>query len=370
MTTTRSSHRSRKAGARKRLVAIIVAAVVVVGGTGAGVAWTLFEEEIRSVLGLPAHNDYTGLGTAPEVTIVIAPGDFGDAVAQQLVDKGVTKSFDAVYDLLLADASLTFTPGTYVLNTAMSARAALDILTNPANRIVAGVTIPEGTVLPTALQLLSDETGIPLADFESAAADPQLYGVPAEAPSLEGYLFPATYEFDDGVTAQQVLQRLVSETFTRLDARGVEPADRHRVLTLAALIQREAGSNAADFPKVARVFLNRIEADWLLQSDATVAYGTGNLDTVWTTDAERADESNPYNTYVHAGLPIGPIGLPGEIAIDAALNPAAGEWFFFVPVNLKTGETVFSETTAQHDAAVAQLRAWCRASDENAAYCE
>ena len=106
-----------------------------------------------------------------------------------------------------------------------------------------------------------------------------------------------------------------------------------------------------------------------LESDATVAYGTGNTHTVWTTDAERADASNKCNTYANAGLPIGPIGNPGDAAINGAVNPADGAWLFFVPINLKTGETVFSETADQHLAAVEQLRAWCRESAENASYC-
>jgi UPF0755 protein len=90
---------------------------------------------------------------------------------------------------------------------------------------------------------------------------------------------------------------------------------------------------------------------------------------VWTTDAERADASNPYNTYANLGLPVGPIGLPGELAIDAALNPAEGDWLFFVPVNLKTGETVFNTTAEAHEASAQQLRDWCAASEENGSYC-
>ena len=87
-------------------------------------------------------------------------------------------------------------------------------------------------------------------------------------------------------------------------------------------------------------------------------------------DAERADASNRYNTYANPGLPVGPIGNPGDVAISAAIHPADGTWLFFVPVNLATGETVFSTTIEEHDAAVAQLQEWCAASEENAAYCE
>jgi UPF0755 protein len=122
--------------------------------------------------------------------------------------------------------------------------------------------------------------------------------------------------------------------------------------------------------KIARVFYNRLEQGMRFESDATVAYGTGNTHTVWTTSAERADPDNLYNTYVHFGMPYGPIGLPGEDAIKAALSPADGPWLFFVPINLATGETVFSETASQHEAAAQQLYAWCRENDENASYCK
>ena len=137
----------------------------------------------------------------------------------------------------------------------------------------------------------------------------------------------------------------------------------------AALVQRESGPDAADMAKIARVFQNRLDRGMLLQSDATVAYGTGNTHTVWTEPEERADASNPYNTYANPGMPIGPIGLPGLDAINSAISPAEGDWLYFVPINLKTGETVFSETAEQHEAAAAQLRAWCRESAENASYC-
>jgi UPF0755 protein len=98
-----------------------------------------------------------------------------------------------------------------------------------------------------------------------------------------------------------------------------------------------------------------------LQSDATVAYGTGNTHRVTTTDAERADAGNPYNTYQHQGLPPAPISNPGDLAINAVTKPASGKWLYFVTVDLETGETVFSDTYAEHQQAVAQFQAWLRA---------
>jgi UPF0755 protein len=349
---------------------VLFAFVIVVVGTGY-YGWTNYEPQIREVLGIELPNDYEGAGEGDEVVVVIQSGQIGSDVAQTLVKQEVVMTFDAFYDLLLAaDPQVNFQPGNYSLKKHMSAQAALDALQDPANKITQRVTIPEGTTLPSALALLAAATEIPVEDFQKAAKDLDLFGIPKKAPSLEGYLFPATYPLDPGLSAHDVLQILVDEMFTRLDAAGVAPADRHEVLTKAALIQREAGGNPDDYYKVARVFQNRLGTKgWKLQSDASVAYGTGRLDTVWTTAAERADASNKYNTYANAGLPIGPIGLPGDLAIDAALHPAKGNWFFFVPINLKTGETVFSETAAQHDAAVAKLQAWC-AVPANATYCD
>lgn len=345
-------------------------AVLVVGAGAAGTVWVLFEDEVREVLGWELPNDYEGTGNGVEVVVVIQSGDFGDDVARTLHDEGVTMSFDAVWDYLLENPTVTFTPGSYRLEQEMSAEAAVEALRDPANRIVNQVTIPEGSSYPQALELIAAGSEIPLAELEAAAADYTQFGVPAEAPSIEGFLFPATYQFDPDVTAVEALQQLVDEMFSRLDEQGVAPEDRLTILTKAALVQRESGPNVEDMYKIARVFQNRLDQGMLLQSDASVHYGIGDTSTVWTTDAERADASNPYNTYANEGLPIGPIGLPGEDAIAAVLDPTDGPWLYFVTVNLATGETVFSTTIAEHEAAVAQLRAWCRASDENASYCE
>jgi UPF0755 protein len=331
--------------------------LVVLAGGAAFAAWTFFEPQVREVMGWQLPTDYEGAGNGEEVVVVINDGDIGEDIATTLHDQGVTMTFDAFYDVLLAEEP-TFMPGTYKLQKEMSAKSALAALQDPANRVVAGALIIEGTTLPTALENLSEGTGIPLADFEAASKDLASFGLPPEAPSLEGYLFPATYEFEPGQTAQQILQRLVSETFSRLDAAGVAATDRHRVLTLAGLVQKEGGPEV-DFPKVARVFQNRIDQGMRLQSDATVSYGTGNK-SIFTEDEERADASNPYNTYANDGLPIGPISAPGQAAIDAVLNPVPGPWLYFVLINGETGETAFSTTGSEHEAAVEVWQQWLR----------
>lgn len=368
----RSGERPPRRRGRFRWLKVVVPIVVVlalVGGVAA-YGWTNYNTQVRALLGIPLPTDYPGSGNGEEVVVAIRSGDVGSDVAKTLHEAGVTMTYTAVYSLLLTQPDIAFQPGNWRLQKQMSAQSAIDALQDPANKVTDRLLLTEGTVLPNALETIAETTGIPLDEVKAAAADPASFGLPAGEPSLEGYLFPATYDLDGTETARDILQKLVSTTFEHLDAAGVAPEDRHRVLTLASIVQREAGSNPDDFYKVARVFQNRLDQGMLLESDATVAYGTGKLDTVFTTDGERADAANPYNTYVNPGLPVGPIGLPGDLAVQAALNPVAGPWLFFVPVNLATGETVFSETADQHSAAVQRLRDWCAASPENDSYCQ
>jgi UPF0755 protein len=360
----------RGGGGRRRgrgwLWALIVLVVLgLLGGGAAYFVWTNFETQVREVMGWQLPTDYEGSGNGEAVNIVINSGDIGEDIANTLHDAGVTMTTVAFYDLLV-EQEPTFQPGTYTLQKEMSAEAALAALQDPANHVIASALIIEGTTLPTALQNLADGTGIPLADFQAAAADYTTFGLPAEAPSLEGYLFPATYTFDPGLTAHDILQVLVNRMFQATDAAGVPVADRHRVLTIAGLIQKEGGSTA-DFPIVARVFQNRMDIGQKLQSDATVSYGIGGPSeygatgkSIFTDDDERADTSNPYNTYANEGLPVGPISAPGDAAIDAALHPADGDWIYMTLVNGETGETAFSTTIEEHDAAVAVFQQWVR----------
>jgi UPF0755 protein len=358
---------------KRRLWLVIGLPLLIIALAGAALsahAWINYEEKIREVLGWELPNDFEGTGNGEEVVVTVNSGDIGSDIARSLNDAGVTMTFNAFYDLLLAQENdPSFFPGNYSLQKEMSAQSAFDALLDPANKVTDRLLITEGTTLPDALEIISETTGIALADVQAASEDLDHFGLPAEAISLEGYLFPATYDLDGVKDAYTVLDLMVNTMYKKLDAAGVAVEDRYRILTMAALVQREAGPNTDDFYKIAQVFYNRLDQNILLQSDATVAYGTGNLHTVWTTDTERADANNPYNTYANPGLPVGPIGLPGELAIDAAINPVAGDWLFFVPINLATGETVFTTNVDDHEAAAQQLRDWCAESEENASYC-
>ena len=336
---------------RRRLVFVVALLVVaaLVGFANRG--------SIRSAWDIFMGRDFTGQGSG-SATLVIAPGESGLAVASDLEKIGVVKNADIVYRLILSEETV-FYPGTYQLRVGMSSPAALDILADPKSRVIDRVTIKEGLRIGNVLKQLSEATGKPLSDFEAAASNLSALGIPQSAPNADGYLFPATYDFNPSDSASDILKQMVDRAYQELDGFGVAVADRHRVLTMASIIQKEA-RQTNDFYKVSRVFANRLKVGMKLQSDATVSYGSGGT-TVSTTSAERANP-NGYNTYVHAGLPIGPIGGPGAVAIDAALHPANGSWLYFCAVNLKTGETVFSTTAAEHSAAVAKWRAWMAAN--------
>ena len=359
----------RRRRIRGLVVFVVVIALLVAGGA---FAYAQFKPQIAAVAemfgGKQAAPDYSGSGSG-SVDVTIVQGQNGSDIAKTLQQRGVTKTYSAFYDLLLSTKpDPVFQAGVWSLKKQMSAAAALEALQDRGNRLSNTAVITEGMGEATILPRLADATKVPLADLTAASADLASFGVPSEARNLDGFLFPATYQFDPGLSAHDVLKILVDRSFQAYDQAGVASADRFRVATLAALIQKEAGSTD-DMPKVARVFQNRLDQGMLLQSDATVAYGAG-VQRVFTTDAERADAGNAYNTYVHPGLPVGPIGNPGDAAIQAALNPEPGTWLFFSAVNLQTGETVFSTTEAEHEAAVKQLQQWCRASDANRAYCQ
>jgi UPF0755 protein len=303
--------------------------------------------------------DYEGSGASP-VELIISSGDSGEVVAKKLVEAGITKDFNFTYKRIIA-RNPKFVPGTFALKTKMSVDSALDLLADPKVKVVNRVTIKEGQRLQTVLKDLSEASKLPLSDFEKAVEDPAVYGLPSSIPNMDGYLFPATYDLEPKQSATDIVRSMVERMNIELKKYGVTAADRHRVLTLASIVQREARATK-DFYKVSRVFHNRLEANMPLQSCATVSYFTGGS-TYTNTAAERATK-NGYNTYLYPGLPIGPIGAPGSLALDAALNPVKGSWYYFVAVNLETGETAFSETYDQHLKAVDRWDAWLRANPD------
>jgi UPF0755 protein len=240
----------------------------------------------------------------------------------------------------------------------MSGKAALDLLLQPSSRLVSRVTLPEGLTAAVTLQKVAAATHVPLDQLQAAAANPAAIGLPPYAGGkVEGFLFPATYDFEPNTTPTEMLQAMVDRTQKALDGLAVPADQRMHVLTEASIVQAE-GKTPDDMAKIARVLDNRLAAGMPLQLDTTVNYANGK-NGVTTTAQDRANPS-PYNTYAHPGLPPGPIGNPGEDAIRAVLAPAQGSWLYFVVVNPDTGETRFATTPQEAQANTALFQQWLR----------
>lgn len=344
---------------RRRSIAVLVVAIVLVAGAGYVVMSLMGGSILAGVRGGPAAvTDYQGPGRPGAPTVTINSGDSGAAMARTLHEAGIVASESAFRSAFDAnpDASL-IQPGTYQLLLEMKAEDAVRALLDPKSRVSMKVTIPPGFNKDQVFTRITEVALIPAADLEAAAADPASIGLPAEANgNLEGWLAPATYQVEPAATAQQILSQMVAKTVETLTSRGVPQDQWATVLSKASLVEREAKLDS-DRPVMARAIQNRLDRGMTLDIDAAVAYGLGISGTQLTRDHTK-DPANPYNTYVHLGLPPSPIASPGTTSIDAVLNPADGNWVFWVAVDLETGETKFADTYDQHQENVAELRRW------------
>ena len=359
-----SAHPPRKRRGAGGWIALAIVLVLLGGIAGGGIAlWNTYGDRVQAFFGNDEPLDFEeGMATG-EARVTIVSGDTGESVSPKLFEAGVTKASNSLYAYMVDNSvAFTFQPGVYRLQQQMTSAAVLEALRDPANRLNYSVQLREGLTLQQSLDVISEQLGLPREDLDAAVADPAAYGVSAS--SLEGWIFPATYDFDEGVAATDVIGRMVERAVQSLDAAGVPVDDRQRVLTVASIIEREA-RNRDDFFKVSRVIENRLdpsnqETFGKLEMDSTVQYGADELGSGSVSTSEEArNNDNPYNTYMYPGLPAGPIANPGDLAIEAAMSPVDGPWLYFVTVNLDTGETVFTSTYSDHLAAVDQWRAWC-----------
>jgi len=357
--------RSRKRRRPLGCLAVLVALVVLLGGAYVAVSYGV--DALQSRLSPP--EDYKGSGTG-KVMVEVRQGDAASDIAATLVDHGVVKSQEAFTNAARQDPdSMGIQVGFYEMKKQMSAESALAVLVDPKNRVQNTVTIPEGYTVQQIVATLAKKTDFPARRFNQVLAEPETVGLPSYAEgNPEGYLFPATYELPPTATPRSILTSMVKryktavtdlDVTTKAQGLGYSP---HDVMTVASLVQSEARS-ADDFPRVARVVYNRLQKKMPLQFDSTVHYATGKDGSVGTSDDARSS-SSPYNTYKVTGLPPTPIASPGEQAIRAALNPAAGSWLYFVTTNPDTGETKFATTYASHQRNVQEFEQWCASSDK------
>ena len=343
------SRKKKKRGGFSGCLAVIVALAVVVGG--AYVVGTKGFHYLKDHLSHAA--DYSGPGHG-KVLFEVRQGDTTTTIGRNLKADGVVASVDAF--LNAANGAKDIQVGFYPLKKKMAADDAFKILNNPQNIVKDTVTIPEGLRVVDIVATLAAKTKYSTADFDAALKNTAALGLPSYAHgNPEGYLFPSTYPFGPTEKPVDMLKDMVDRWKQAAVQDGLAagaqkigrtPAE---VMTIASLIQAEG--RGSDMPKVSRVIYNRLDGpgskqgtNGLLQIDATVNYALHRKGVVAVTTAETQNTDSPYNTYLHPGLPPGPINSPGDAAIKAALNPVPGPWYYYVTVNLATGETKFGVT--------------------------
>jgi UPF0755 protein len=320
---------------RKMYVVVLLGALVAGGGTG--FLW----------LNQPP-------GTSSRVQLVdIPPGTTFTHMVTILHQQNLIR-FPWFISLLgrLQNLDRKIFPGEYELHAGMTATAILKELAQ--GRLYRHtVTIPEGYSTVQIAELLQQKG---LADQEEVLRLSRdqafLQRMDVEGPSLEGYLFPDTYQFARYTPAETILKTFLNRFHDMVTPAMREEARKRgmtlpEVLTLASVVEKETGL-PAERPLVAGVFHNRLKRNIPLQSDPTVIYALENFDG----NIRKADLSvdSPYNTYRVRGLPPGPIANPGLESINAVLYPAATEYVYFVSRN--DGSHEFSETLAEHNRAV------------------
>jgi len=282
-------------------------------------------------------------------------GEGSGRVARRLAGEGLLRSPLAF--LLLAKArgeESSIKAGTYLVKPGQGAVELLDDLVSGRQALVR-VTLPEGYTIGQTGALLERLGVAAKAEFLAAAADPALLselGIPA--PSLEGYLFPDTYLLPVQYGAEDTARAMVRAFKERLasmpEAAALSPAELHDRLILASIVEREYRV-PEEAPLMASVFYNRLRINMALQSCATVVYliterrGKPHPEQLFDRDIAIQD---PYNTYLHRGLPPGPISNPGLTALEAALRPAKSNFLYFRLVDPEQGRHHFSTSLEEH----------------------
>ena len=290
-------------------------------------------------------------------TIRILPGMSLQAIAYHLTREGIIQ--DPYKFMVLAwsqGLGKKIQWGDFELYPGISPRVLLNYLTT-GKTMLKRVTIPEGFTLQQIAKRLSEENLVEENIFLTSAQDPQfLEALEIDGQSLEGYLFPDTYIFQRGMSAQTIQKKMVQrfkEVFTELQDREGFPSakDIKKIVILASIVEKESGLQS-EKPLIAAVFFNRLKIGMALQSDPTVIYGIKDFNGDLT--KKNLLTRTAYNTYLQPGLPPGPIANPGKDSLQAVLSPAKSEYLYFVSKN--NGSHVFSENLKDHNRAVAQYQ--------------
>jgi UPF0755 protein len=328
------------------------------------------------------ENDFKGDGKR-DVVIQVHDGDSTTAIGQILRDNNVVATVKAFVEAARNNQAIAaIQPGFYLVRTEIPAASAVQRLTDPANR-VGKLVIPEGRqlddvavvgtdiVVDGIFTLIAKASCVDLDGQRKCAPVDQLrkaaqtaaagsLNIPGWAAQpvaamgtdhrrIEGLIAPGSFNIDPAASPQDMLAKLIGQSTDRyvagglLDTATAMNMSPYSVLVVASLVQRE--SKPVDFAKVARVIYNRMGQNSKLEFDSTVNYLLDRQE-VATTDADR-ERVTPWNTYASAGLPATPICSPGEQALAAAEHPEAGDWLYFVTVDLQ-GTTLFTHEYQEH----------------------
>lgn len=291
------------------------------------------------------------------VLVKVKKGDGLTALLAELETKGVIKSSSATGIFVrLKGPNPSLKPGTYNVKPGSTWPQIVAQLGEP---YFISVRIPEGWWIKRIAERLEKEGVVSAADYIDAAnngADTAKgLGYPFPEGSLEGYLYPATYQFEPGVSAKEIVQRQLKAFVTSVAPLIKDPAKTHKVLTVASMVELEVAKDH-ERPKVAGIIENRLRIGMPLQIDATVLYGMQEWKVLGPGQVRKVD--SPYNTYLIKGLPPGPIGSPGKKSVEAALRPATLNSLYYVALPDKTH--LFSESYSGHLANIRKARAQAR----------
>jgi UPF0755 protein len=293
-------------------------------------------------------------GPTRRVTVEVPEGSTASDVADILTDAGVIRSGLAFnVSARLRGLSADIQAGRYALTTNMAVGNALDVLERgPLSTEVVEVTFPEGLELREVAEIAEESLGVNAQAFVKRSNSGE-YSLPPYLPegtqTLEGFLFPKTYEVPANSTVNQVIATLLGQFETeanelswgRARKLGVSP---YEVVIIASMIEREASLNQ-ERSKVAAVIYNRLEDGMRLQIDATVQYAIPGENRILT--FEDYEYPSPYNTYLHNGLPPTPVSQPGLASVEAALDPAEVDYLYYLLVDGNSGRHTFFESEAE-----------------------
>lgn len=299
--------------------------------------------------------------------VIIPRGASVRAAADSLAQHGIIGSarFFRWY-AMLAGHERAIKPGTYQLQARSNYALVLDALVS-GRGLVHTVVIPEGFDLREITPLLVNTLGVSADSVAAAASDSAwLRRLDVPVPTLEGYLFPATYSFPDGTTAREAISAMLEQFEAKWSPEWTARAramsrTRHEILTMASIVEKEA-RKAEERPLISAVYWNRVKKGMLLQADPTVQFALPrHVDRVLFKDLE---VESKYNTYKHPGLPPGPIASPGSASIEAALAPANVPYLYFVA--RPDGGHEFRMSFDEHNRAIGQIKAQKREADRAA----